>query len=735
MVGTIGASEWRPLLLLSLFLAFAGAAHAQNSPAVAPPAAPTIPSRVFKATDFGAVADGKTMNTAALQRMIAACEKAGGGTVLLAGGRFLTGPLTLGSSMDLQIDTGATMAFTDDPKSYRFSGNRYENCLVANDAHDIAITGGGAIDGQGAAWWETFRRDKNAPSPGPAHRPYLVVLSRCTRVLVEGVHLINSPSFHLVPDACRDVTIRAVHITAPANAPNTDGIDPSGLDFAISGCTIDVGDDCIALKPSHKVAPERASCENFVISGCTFLHGHGMSIGGQTPGGLRGLVVRDCTFSATVAGIRLKAGRGAGGVVEDATYERLTMHDVKTPIQITSYYPKIPAEPIADPAQAVTATTPVWRHLRIRNLTADGAAVAGEIIGLPEMPVSDVLLTNVHIKARRGFRIIHARGIRFENSSIEVEQGPPITTQDAEATGLAKSAELPVTIRVGPGRNDRFATIQAALDSLPADNAVPITVLIAPGIYPEALTIARGRNAVTLTGAGPDSAAVRITVGAGQTALTANGDDLTVENLTLENTAGSTAGPNRALESKGDRQVYRSVALRGWQDTLWAREAGARMYFEDCEISGSVDFIYGAGVAVFDRCRIVERRPAGGVLTAPSTLTEQPYGLVFLGCRLVNGSGGTANTTLGRPWRPFGAAAFLHCVFEEHLRPEGWRSWDGREATCRFSEFDSRTPTGAAVDTSHRAPFGHVLTAVEAAAYTLTNVFRGWDPTHTDAGR
>ena len=149
--------------------------------------------------------------------------------------------------------------------------------------------------------------------------------------------------FHLVPRACREVTIDSIHIKSPANSPNTDGIDPSGFDYLITNCTIDTGDDNIALKPRPIPDPLHLSCENFLIEGCTFLHGHGMSIGGGSNGGVRNMVVRDCRFEDTDAGIRLKSGRDRGGLVENLTYENLTMKRVKTSIMITSYYPEIPA--------------------------------------------------------------------------------------------------------------------------------------------------------------------------------------------------------------------------------------------------------------------------------------------------------------------------------------------------------------------------------------------------------
>jgi polygalacturonase len=262
--------------------------------------------------------------------------------------------------------------------------------------------------------------------------------------LVRDVTLQNSPMFNLVPQRCRDVLIDNVRIQDPFNSPNTDGIDPSGWNFLITNCHIDVGDDCIALKPSVITAAAAAlkpsanslSCENFLISNCQFLHGHGMSIGNPSPGGARNITVRDCTFDGTEAGIRMKSHRGAGGIVEDLTYENLTMKNVKVAILITSYYPEIPKAPENDPSQSDGLNTPIWRHIRISHVTAIGGQQAARIIGLAEMPVTDVQLDHVNISAQMGMQIVHAKGIHFSDSTVTAASGPVLISHDAEVTGL-----------------------------------------------------------------------------------------------------------------------------------------------------------------------------------------------------------------------------------------------------------------------------------------------------------
>lgn len=398
---------------------------------------PSIPDHKFIITDFGAKGDGQTINTKSIEKAIAACKSAGGGEIEIPAGEFVTGPISFSSNMDLHLDKGATLLLANDIDHFPASNHRYVDGITFDNCHDVAITGPGTIDGQGDPWWKKFRQYRPNPTEQDSlmrHRPYMVVFNHCQRVLVEDITLANSPSFHLVPRACEDVTIRKIYIHAPADAPNTDGIDPSGHNYLITECKFDTGDDCIAIKPTGKAFTP--SCENFVITNCIFMHGHGMSVGGQTPGGLRNLIVRNCTFDSTEAGIRLKAGRGFGGLVEDLTYENLTMKNVKVPILITSYYPHIPKNPEDDPKQKVTSTTPIWRHIHITNVKSTDSPVAGQIIGLPEMPVEDVVLTNVDLSADKGMQIVHAKGLQFINSKIASKIGPNIISNDAEIQGM-----------------------------------------------------------------------------------------------------------------------------------------------------------------------------------------------------------------------------------------------------------------------------------------------------------
>lgn len=405
-------------------------------------AVPIIPSKTFKVTDYGAIPGDERDDTAAFAKALAAVEAAGGGRLIVPSGEYRTGHLDLISRLDLHLEKGAHLLFSADPEAYRLKDRKFRPLVLASGVHDLAITGEGVLDGQGQAWWTEARKFKNAArargdSAEEIGRPRLLIIEKSQRVLVEGVTLTNAPQFHFVPSRCEDVTIRGVTVRSPHDAPNTDGIDPAASKRVhITGCTIDTGDDNIAIKSGD---PEFGPTEDVLIEKCTFLGGHGMSIGSETTGGVHNLMVRDCTFDGTEAGIRMKSTRGRGGVAENLTYQNLTMRNVEVAIQITSYYPnKLTPKPgVADTAPAErNPHTPVWRNIRIQNVHATGGTKsAGIIIGLPEEPVANIVMENVVIEAPVGLRLVAASGITLHKVEIKPTHG--------DAWVIEPSAEAP----------------------------------------------------------------------------------------------------------------------------------------------------------------------------------------------------------------------------------------------------------------------------------------------------
>ena len=401
---------------------------------MAAPRLPQIPDRSFDITKYGAVGDGKTVTTEAIQKAIEAASKAGGGTVLIPAGRFVSGPIELGSNLGLHLAKDAVLLMSSHFNDFPVEKDRHRDFITARRAHDIRIDGPGTIDGQGAPWWKAFRAKELKP-----RRPQMIRLMDCERVEIDGISTLNPPNTHCSLTNCREVTICGVTMTAPGDSPNTDALNVSGENYSITDCKISTGDDNIVLVGRSGGEPTK----DFTITHCSLGSGHGLSIGSHTAGGIRNVRVEDVSFDGTISGIRMKAARDRGGVVENLSYKNITMKGVRYPIFISSYYPKEPTRPEQDAPQAVGTLTPVWRKIAIENAVITEARNSVILWGVPEFPIVDVDLKNVSISAENGMTIFNARNIHFYNCEITVSKGPKLTTYQAQVEGLAGTLLAP----------------------------------------------------------------------------------------------------------------------------------------------------------------------------------------------------------------------------------------------------------------------------------------------------
>jgi polygalacturonase len=415
------------LLLIGLTLARA-AEIVVTEPAK--PARPEIPAHEFILTDFGAVGDGKTLNTEAFQRAIAAVAAAGGGRLRVPAGTYLTGPFTLCSKLDFHVAEGAiiqapaTFAGQGLPEPTQFKTQAEANAAVkmppplisAKNVHDLALTGTGIIDGAGKHWWDWSERAaravaKSQPGRVVYPRPHLVVIENCQRLLVADITLRNSPKFHLVPKRVDDLTIERVKVRAPFNAPNTDAIDPGpGRRFWIHDCDIDTGDDDIVIKSGGT---------DILIENNTIRHGHGISIGSETTAGVHNMLVRNCTLEGTDNGIRIKSMRGAGGLVENIRYTNIRMKGVANPIVLQlDYVDNNRPDFKGDPSKV-----PTIRNIQIDQVTIEGARNSAVIHGIPDSRITNVLLRDVSITAEKDFDLRDADEPRRERVSVTIKPG------------------------------------------------------------------------------------------------------------------------------------------------------------------------------------------------------------------------------------------------------------------------------------------------------------------------
>jgi polygalacturonase len=418
-------------------------------------ALPVIPAAKFSLADYGAVGDGKTMNTEAFKNAIAAVQKAGGGHLTVPAGTYKTMPFVLVSHMDLHLDPGSVIKAPDTFEEYgipdpnkaappaepgrgRGAFPRIAPLIsCASGTTDLAITGSGTIDGSGAMFWMWSDKAARRYPPGRAivPRPVLVALRDVERLHVDGVTLTNSPMFHLVPTG-KDITIENLRIEAPSDAPNTDAMDPGGERIVIRKCEIDTGDDNVAL---------HSGSQDVLVEDLTCLHGHGISIGSPTAKGLSHVIVRRCTFDGTDNGLRIKSYRGNGGEVHDIWYSDITMKNVRRPFDINMLYNgNAGLATDVGPREAAAGQTqniPNFHDIHVTNLTVTRSPLAGRILGLPEQMANAITFTNVKIQSVRGFLVQDGKNIVFNNVQITTAVGDPLVMDNAQVkwNGVAKS--------------------------------------------------------------------------------------------------------------------------------------------------------------------------------------------------------------------------------------------------------------------------------------------------------
>jgi polygalacturonase len=443
----------RAAVMAGVLLAARGALAQTTTPGGEITAAlPVIPEARLNLKDFGAVGDYKAMDTDAFKKAVAAIAKAGGGHLVVPKGRYKTLPFVLASHMDLHLEAGAVIKAPDtfaeygvpDPEKAaagtRINANLQPLITCGANTTDLAITGEGTIDGSGEEFWTWSDKAARKYPAGRVimMRPYLVSLRGVQRLHVEGITLTNSPMFHLVPRG-QDITIENVTIKAPHDAPNTDAMDPGGQRIVIRKCTIDTGDDNVAVQSGSR---------DVLIEDLTCLHGHGISIGSGTKDGLSHMVVRRCSFDGTDNGLRIKSYRGNGGDVHDIWYSDIQMKNVRRPIDLNMLYNGNANTPTdVGPREAAAGQTtliPHFHDIHFTNLTIVNSPLAGRMLGLPEQPVSAVTLTNVKIASKRGFLVQDGKDIVFDHVEIHASEGEPLVLDNGSVTwdGVLKSGSM-----------------------------------------------------------------------------------------------------------------------------------------------------------------------------------------------------------------------------------------------------------------------------------------------------
>jgi polygalacturonase len=326
---------------------------------------PVFPPRYFPVTDFGAVGDGTSDCTAAFRRAIQAANRHGGGHVVVPAGTFFSAAIHLLSHVDLHLEKGSTILFSQNPNDYyplvftRWQGielMNYSPFIYSYGQRNIAVTGEGTLNGQADAshWWNwksleapSFSQleqqaDDNVPISQRVYGngfhlpPQMIQPFASDTVLLEGVTVINSPFWHLNPNLCNNVTVSG--LTINSSGPNTDGCDPESCNgVVIDHVTFDTGDDCIAIKAGRDADGRRVNVpsQNIVVQNCNFANGHGgITLGSEMTGGVRNVYGRDLTMNSPnlQSGHRLKTNSLRGGFIENSNVYRVQAATVGGPL-------------------------------------------------------------------------------------------------------------------------------------------------------------------------------------------------------------------------------------------------------------------------------------------------------------------------------------------------------------------------------------------------------------------
>jgi polygalacturonase len=409
----------------------------------------------FLITDFGAVADAKTVNTKAIQAAIDRCASAGGGVVVVPKGTFLSGAIFLKPGANLYVEKDGVLKGTTNIDDYPMIATRWEGVeepwtsafVNAEGLTNLEISGEGTIDGSGEEWLQNnpFRGGRGgranadapaspAPPPPPPSarrgRPRLIGIQNSKHVRVAGLNLHNQAVWCLFFLYSEDVVAENLRITAEHNIPSSDGIDiDSSKNVRVNNVYIDVNDDCISIKSGKDADGLRVNrpAEDIIIENSHFAYGHGgVAMGSETSGGIRNVEVRNCVSdSGNWAPIRFKTQPSRGGVVENITYRDMKLHETRQAFEFNLEWRMVP--PIAPPAKVL----PVVRNIRIINVSGDVGSV-GIIHGLADSPIRDIHFENCRIAAQKGFRLEHARNVDLTGLKLDVKDGESITKTDVQ---------------------------------------------------------------------------------------------------------------------------------------------------------------------------------------------------------------------------------------------------------------------------------------------------------------
>ncbi|MHB1023567.1 MAG: glycoside hydrolase family 28 protein [Acidobacteriaceae bacterium] len=423
----------------------------------------------FNIVDYGARNDGSASATDAFREAIQAAKKAGGGTVYVPAGNYVSGPIEMVSNLTLYIDAGATIRFP--AVMLPFTKGRQQGIetltpvplIGGHDLQNVAILGRGTLTSSNADWMKLHGRTlASGANPGSANgphwehllqalekhqpvseaeykavaaelRPSFIRFMNSKNVLIDGLHFVGSPMWTVHLLYTENATVENLVIETYPGV-HTDGIVVDSSRFVrLANDYIDTGDDGIVLKSGKDADGLRVNrpTEDVTITNCTVHHAHGaVTIGSETSGSIRNVVASNMTVVDAVNGARIKSRRGRGGVVEDVRFDNWTMENVGEAIVVTNYY-RMEGE-TADPGkQPVSKSPPSFQNIAMSNMTIDGAKVLIDVDGLPEMPIEGLRISDVIGTGKVGLRANHTDDLELHNVQLNPATGPAFLVENS----------------------------------------------------------------------------------------------------------------------------------------------------------------------------------------------------------------------------------------------------------------------------------------------------------------
>lgn len=414
--------------------------------------APHFPAKDFVITDYGAVGDGETKATEAFKKAIEACNKSGGGRVVVPYGKFLTGAIYLKSNVNLHLADSATILFSRDSSDYpivftRWEGMEcmnYSSFIYAYGEENIAITGNGTLDGNSNNdywwWWCGAKKfgwneklGKQTPARNALHemmhqeldpkkrifgdghylRPNFIQPYNCKNVWIADVKMVNSPMWNLNPVLCENVLIEKVKVIS--SGPNNDGCDPEACkNVWIRDCYFDTGDDCIAIKSGRDEDGRNIGrpAENHIIENCVMKDGHGgVVIGSEIAGGAKNIYAINCQMDSPNLDrvLRIKTSSSRGGIIENVFMKDVQVGTFReAAVKCNMFYEK--------PGNHI----PTIRNIWVENLRVEkGGQYALMVAAYKESPVTNLRMVNCDIQGiKEPFKVDYVKNLIFEDVNI-----------------------------------------------------------------------------------------------------------------------------------------------------------------------------------------------------------------------------------------------------------------------------------------------------------------------------